>query len=249
MENVNFQRKIHWYQTVWGVVVIGLAVLVGAVLVMFILLTTHFIFKIRAGEKIDLTPRSYIAFTPLSDSSVSSNIAVNRIQLEQGDFFYLGSKDAPITVVEFVDLKCPNCRLAYPIMKDVLRKYGQKFKLIIRHLPIESLHPGTSEFSKFAWCSRAQGKFLAVYEYAFTTLETISEAWGVNEIDVYAKKFDLDKVKIRSCMESPGAAQAIGRDASDALSAGARGTPTFFINGVKIEGVPPMEFWDRQFEK
>lgn len=241
MENFTLQRRVHWYQTVWGVSLIGFGVLTGAVVVMFVILTGKYIIDIRAGKMVGLEFQG--SFTSFDGLKPMSSANIDRNRLEQGDFPYLGSQNAPVTIVEFVDFKCPNCRLAYPIMQQVVQKYGGKVKLIIRHLPFESLHPGTTELAKFAECSREQGKFWGAYAYFFANQTTLPAQWTSDNTRSLSVQLGMDRTQMEACMKSQKVFQAINRDYADALASGARGTPTFFVNGTKIEGVVSLEQW------
>jgi thiol-disulfide isomerase/thioredoxin len=167
MTNFQLPHRVHWYQTVWGVGLIGLLVLIGAIAILITILTIKYTLDIRHGQGAEVGQEFYGPFSSLGKNTVITPAVVDRTRLEQGDFPYLGTDHAPITIVEFVDLKCPNCLLAYPIMNQVLQKYGKNIKLVIRQFPLESLHPGTTQVSLFAECARAQGKFLGAYSLAF----------------------------------------------------------------------------------
>lgn len=244
METFGLQPKPHWYQTVWGVFIIGLGVLIGAIVVMLIIMTGKYILDIRSGKNPEVQPQVYGSFSALAGPS-SPQSQIDRTRLEQGNFPYLGTASASTTIVEFADLKCPNCRLSYPIIKQVLQKYGTRIKLIIRQFPLESLHPGTSQLSLFAQCARTQGKFWLAYDYFFTTQDSLPDQWTDVDTNILIQKFDLDKTQTLACMHDSATAQIVNRDYGDALASGARGTPTFFVNGRKFEGVVPLEAWDQ----
>ena len=243
MDYITPQRKIHWYQTVWGVGLIGLGVFVGAVIVLFSILTIKFVFDIRAGKGGEAGREFYGSFTPFTGLNSTSG-SIDRARLEEGDFPYLGSSTAATTIVEFVDFKCPNCRTAHPIMQQVVQKHGSKVKLIIRELPFESLHPGTTDLAYVAVCSREQGKFWAVYDYFFVNQDRLPEKWSENDTVELARFLDMDSQKLLACIKKPATQQAVNRDYADAISSGARGTPTFFVNGRKLEGVVPLSVWE-----
>jgi protein-disulfide isomerase len=244
MNTFGLQSRPHWYQTIWGVLVIGLGVFIGAIAVMLIIMIGKYVLDIRAGRGGSVQQEFYGSFSPLEGSS-SNQLTVDRTRLEQGNFPYLGLGSASTTVVEFVDLKCPNCRLAYPIMKQVLQKYGSKIKFVVRQFPLESLHPGTTQASLFAECARAQGKFWVAYDYFFTNQDNLPDQWSNDDSTALAQKLVMDPARTIACMQDSVTLQTVNRDYADALESGARGTPTFFVNGRKLEGVVPLEIWDQ----
>lgn len=244
MNNSPLVRTTHWYQTVWGVGLIGLGVLMGAVVVLFIILTVKSVIDIRSGKIQGGEQEFYGSFSPVQGGGSARNARVDQAKLEQGDFPFLGTARASTTIVEFVDLKCPNCQLAYPILKQVLQKYGSRIRLIIRQFPLESLHPGTTDATLFALCAREQGKFWVVYDYFFTHQQELPTAWTVDDTRVLSQRLDMDSTRMETCMKNPATLQALNRDYADALAAGVRGTPTFFIQGRKKEGVIPLNVWE-----
>ncbi len=177
-------------------------------------------------------------------SPVFGSVTVNRADLERSDSPYLGASDAPVTVVEFLDLKCPNCAAAEPIMRQVIEKYGSKIKLIVRHFPVESTHPGASGFSEIAWCGQQQGRFWPVLRYFFDHQAELPEVLSETDLATLVGATQLDQTSLARCLATSNAQTAVNRDYVDGAKFGVRATPTFFINGEKVEGTIPFAIWE-----
>ncbi len=236
-----------WYKKWWGItsLVVGGAIIF--MLTVFGYITLSYLRQIKQGDLITLEGsggRFSAAAGPVSQNGVLS--AAERKDLEQGDFLVFGQADAPITVVEFIDFKCPNCKLAVPIVAQVLQKYPGKVRFVFRNFPVESLHPGATQLAEVGQCAKAQNLFWPVYDFFFASQDTFfTSSWGEAEINELVKNTRLDKNKLNACLSTPATAVAINRDYADGLRFGVRGTPTFFINGERVEGVIPFELWDR----
>ncbi|MSU75026.1 MAG: hypothetical protein EXS55_00710 [Candidatus Magasanikbacteria bacterium] len=233
-----------WYQRWWGVVLISLAAFVVIIALVVGGFTGWYWWQIRHGNGAWLSNKFVDNFTSsLSRNTVKAG-AIDRVALELPTAPALGRPGAPITIVEFVDFKCPNCRAAAPIMEALLAKHGYTVRLIIRHIPVESTHPGATRLAELAVCAARQDKFWPVHDLLYASQDTVSDTLTPQEISDFAKQANLNEIKIESCLNSPEAKRVVKADYFDALRFGVRGTPTFFVNGEKVEGVVPMNVWE-----
>lgn len=237
-----------WYQTTVGLLVAGLLGAVLATFVGFIVLTLRYTWLIKHGSGDQIMNKVQEAFTSLSAASGVATTQINRSDLEVSTAPALGSQNAPITIVEFVDFKCPNCKLAAPILQQVASTYGKDVKILIRNFPIESLHPGASRLALFAECANEQGVFWPTYNILYTRQDSISAELSDQEIAGLGTTLLLDQTRLSACMNSPKTASIITKDYAAALQYGVRGTPTFFVNGAKWEGVMSFDTWKHYIE-
>lgn len=151
-----------------------------------------------------------------------------------------GPANALVTVVEFFDPACEACRAFHPTVKEILAKYPQDVRVVIRYTPF---HDSSEEIVRLLEAARLQN----VYE---PVLEAILEAqpkWarhGAPQTELAyqaAAAAGLDVEKARIFMRLPDITSIIQQDKADVISAGVRGTPTFFVNGK-----PLPEFGPRQ---
>jgi len=215
-------------------------------LLFFVGTTAYYYWQIKKGNGQVLFQKVYGGFTSdVKNESRSSKLsAAELVELESSSVPFLGRADAPVTIVEFVDFKCPNCRNANPILRQVIQKYGNQVKLVVKNFPVETTHPGTNQLSLFAMCANEQGYYWPVHNWFFDNQDNLPETFSDSGIQDLSKNFGLDGEKIKQCMGSLDTKTLVNKDYNDGYRFGIAGTPTFFVNGEKIEGVIPFEAWD-----
>lgn len=245
--DINSSSRLRWYQTTVGILLAGLGVIVALATIFFLILSVRYYWEIKQGRGQILFDDIYGGFSGEAGSGGVGSVERNKV--ESIDDPFLGNPDANVVVVEFVDFKCPNCQAALPIMKQVLQKYGNKFKLIIRDFPVESTHPNAGQLAEIANCASQQGLYWIVYDWFFAhQTELGAKILTDGEIKIVAEKIGLDYGKLTTCLRQNTIKTEVNRDYVDGYTAGVRGTPTFFVNGEKVEGVVPFAVWEKYFE-
>ncbi len=155
----------------------------------------------------------------------------------------IGSKDAPIAIVEFSDFQCGYCRLAWKETVPELLKNeiaAGKVKLVYRDFPIQSAHPSAVMAAEAAQCANEQGKFIEMHDKIFSEQQKISDstqqftiAFSEDDIKKWASEVGLDTSAFNSCLSSDKYLPEIEKDLQDGVNAGVTGTPTFFIGKVQ----------------
>jgi protein-disulfide isomerase/uncharacterized membrane protein len=167
---------------------------------------------------------------------------------------YFGTQDAPVTLVEFSDFQCPHCKKGAFIMHTLLNRYPGKLKVIPRHFPLDAScnrslkqqgHVAACEAAKASLCAHYQGKFDRLYESLFENQALLAPGVALK----LSKELGLDDKKMALCIESMEVASAISKDIEEALQLNIQSTPTFFINGKKVEGAYSFEVWSEVIEK
>ena len=149
----------------------------------------------------------------------------------------LGSPDAKVKIVEFSDFQCPFCKEWNDTTFDPLRKqYGDKIVIYYRHYPLTAIHPEAMNGAVAAECANAQGKFWDMHDALFRTQSAIS----VSNSESLAGSLGLDTAKFNDCMTKDPYQANIDADVKDGDTYGVTGTPTFFINGVRLVGAQPL---------
>jgi protein-disulfide isomerase len=236
-----------WYQTAWGIVLAaaGLVAVVG--IVIFVAVTVNFWWQIKQGKGVQLQQSVYGGFDRIAGSAEAAT-HIDRAVLENGNFPFLGNPSAPITIVLFGDFKCPNTKKAWPILQRLLSQYTHKIKLVFRQFPAESIpgHEGANKLAQLAVCTYNQNQeaYWGVHNYLFANQEVLPTYLAETDIKKIADDLNLDLPKLQECLRSSDALVKINRDYADGIKFGVAGTPTFFINGQKVEGVIPWEVWD-----
>lgn len=241
---------MRWYKTLWGVALLSLGGIAVAGVVFFGIVTIRFWWQIKQGKGDLLQRQVYSGFDRQIRGSKAEQ--VDRTILEtggfkKGDLPFLGNPDAPITIVLFGDFRCPNTKKAWPILQRLLSQYGpSKVKLIYRQFPGESIHPGANRLSQIALCAYNQGpqKYWGVHNYLFNRQDVLPSYLDEENLKNLANETGVDFERLNGCLNSSATLIKINRDYADGVRFGVAGTPTFFVNGQKIEGVVPWEAWE-----
>ena len=146
-------------------------------------------------------------------------------------------QDADAVLVEFVDFQCPACSAASPIVQQVADEYGDRLAVVVRNLPLTSIHPHAVEAAVAAEAAAAQGEFAAMYKELFATQQEWSSARG-DQSDTFrdlAEQLGLDMDEYDRVADDPATRERIALDQADAFALGATGTPSFFLDGELVQ--------------
>ena len=150
----------------------------------------------------------------------------------------LGSAGAPVTIVEFSDFDCPFCtRFATQTAPLLRRHYGDRVRWVFVNLPLRSLHPRAYDAALAGECAHAQEGFWAWYDAMFSGQFDSSE----RGLTAAARSIGLDADRFEQCLERADYASEVAADLREAEKFYIFGTPTFFINGQRLEGAQPPE--------
>ncbi len=151
------------------------------------------------------------------------------------------AKGAPVAsttvkIVEFSDFQCPACGAYYPILKKLTEEYGDRITFIYRHFPLRRIHRNADASAAAAEAAGLQGKFWEMHNMIFDNQKSWSEERNPDDIFAgYANAIGLDKERFLADYESEAVADRIDADYEDGLALRVNSTPTFFVNGVKIQ--------------
>ncbi len=143
-----------------------------------------------------------------------------------------GPTDAPVTIITFSDYQCPYCVRAEPILAGVLERYPDQVRLVHRHFPLDSIHPFARPAAEASMCADQQGKFWGYHEGIFARRGKL----GDNALAEIAAEVGLDVEEFDSCLEERRYKDFVETDFAAGREAGVTGTPSFFLNGIKLEG-------------
>ncbi len=142
-----------------------------------------------------------------------------------------GNPDAAIHVTEYADLECPACRSAYSIIvQPLLLQYSSEISLEYKHFPLRTIHPYTMDLAEAAECVADQGKFWEYVNTAFTKQPDLNSA----AVRQWAADLRVDMSLYDRCTKSHIKRAEILADYQQGVDAGVEGTPTFFVNGKKV---------------
>ncbi len=155
-----------------------------------------------------------------------------------------GPADAKVTIVEFSDFQCPFCSRGYQILEEqVMPEYEGKVRLFFKHLPLKSIHPWAEGAALATECAADQSPegFWKMYHAIFKGQRDLNQDNLKTRVTAYAKGAGLDEGKFTQCFDAKTALPRIEKDLAEAAAVGANSTPTFFINGRRLEGAQPLE--------
>jgi protein-disulfide isomerase len=143
-----------------------------------------------------------------------------------------GRGDAAITLVEYGDYECAQCAMAYPIVKNIRRHYGDKLTFVFRNFPQTQIHPHAEAAAEVAEAAASQGTFWEMHDTLFEHQPTL----GARDLLGFANKLGLDVPRIRAELEQHVYRPRIEEDRESGARSGVCATPTFFVNDVLFEG-------------
>lgn len=171
---------------------------------------------------------------PLPTPVPSSETAI----LVRSDSHQTASSSAKVTVVEFGDYQCPACEAAYPMTKQMLQDFDSKINFVFRNFPLPQ-HQNAMIAAEAAEAAGAQGKFWQMHDKLYDTQNDWAESpQPLSFFDSYAKGLGLNLDQFNKDVTSNAFSNKIGQDMNDGETLGINVTPTFFVNGVEIAGVP-----------
>ncbi len=156
----------------------------------------------------------------------------------------MGPENAPVTIVEFSDFHCPFCSRGASTMKELMKKYDGKLRLVWRHFPLP-MHQGAERTHQAAECAAQQGKF---WEYHDKLFEKAGSFKDDNALIKLADDLDLNDKKFKKCLESDESKVVVQKDKARGSQAGVNGTPAFFINGQSLSGAQPLEAFSQKVD-
>ncbi|KKR48946.1 MAG: DSBA oxidoreductase [Candidatus Magasanikbacteria bacterium GW2011_GWC2_40_17] len=209
-------------------------------LLYFIYLTTQFYIKVKRGEVVDLSSGDFSEINLPNKNEASQKFDSTKIKNDEAPT--LGSLSATLQIVEFADFTCPFSKQAFSVMRELLTKYPKQVSFTFRHFPLQDeAHKGGLEASEAAFCAGKQNKFWAYHDKLFLNQKNFT----LEDLKSYAGQIGLDVPSFTKCLESALAEQKVGMDWFDGYSLGISGTPTFFVNGQKVEGAIPLIEWEK----
>ena len=141
----------------------------------------------------------------------------------------LGPETARVVVVEYGDFECPYCGRAYPIIKRLQSRLGDRLRFVFRHFPLTHKHPLAQQAAEAAEAADAQGQFWGMHDLLFEHQDALEEG----DLYAYAGVLGLDTGRFERELVGRVHAKRVDRDVRSGQHNSVSGTPTFFINGLR----------------
>ena len=146
-----------------------------------------------------------------------------------------GNARALATLVEYGDFQCPACRLAYPVLKQIQRRYAGNLRFVFRHFPLSQAHPYARMAAELAEAAAVEGQFWTMHDWLYEN----QDAWvldGVAGLEAGVRALRLDEDAIAARLRTSDIDAHIRRDFMGGVRSGVNGTPSFYVNGRLFEG-------------
>jgi len=144
-----------------------------------------------------------------------------------------GPTDAPITLVEYGDFECPHCGRAYPIVKAVQRSLGDQLRFVFRNFPLAKAHAHAEHAAEMAEAAGHHGTFWPMHDVLFEHQDALED----EDLVAYAATLGIDPAWAAAALVQGLFAERVREDFASGVKSGVNGTPTFFINGVRYDGL------------
>jgi protein-disulfide isomerase len=155
-----------------------------------------------------------------------------------------GARSPLVTMVEFSDFQCPFCARVQPVLSKLLAEYPDDLRLVWRDEPL-SFHEQAQPAARAGRAAAAQGKFWEMHDKLFADQKHL----GRSDFLRYAADLGLDAKAFSAVFDADSTRRAVEADAAAGRKIGARGTPTFFINGKVLLGAQPIEAFRAKIEE
>ncbi|HEV2271768.1 MAG TPA: DsbA family protein [Steroidobacteraceae bacterium] len=143
----------------------------------------------------------------------------------------IGPDHAPVTVVEYGDFECPNCKQAAPAVKLLLERFAERVRFVYRHFPQETSHPHALRAAETAECAAGQGRFWPMHDLLFANQDHLQG----KHLREYAGQLELDLARYDAEMHDEVYLQRIREHLDGGYRSHLKSTPGFFVNGIIVD--------------
>ncbi len=171
-----------------------------------------------------------------------------------------GATNSKVTLIEYGDFQCPACEAYYPVVEQAFEKYKADVTFQFRSFPITSKHQHALAAHRVAEAADKQGKYWEMYKLLYEGQPTwspeppapqLSSAEVSKIFDGYAQQLGLNMTQFNTDRNSGAVNDIIQADTkagSAAPDGGVQGTPTFYLNGKKLDGIKDQADFNKRIE-
>jgi protein-disulfide isomerase len=141
-----------------------------------------------------------------------------------------GPVDAPIRVVEFADFECPYCRASAGIGDRLMKEFPGQVLFVFKHYPLKRKHPNAEAAARASIAAAKQNRFWQMHDRIFATGQ-VEPA----DLRAHAEAIGLDMAAFDKMNKSLLSTNVMNRDHTLARDVGVQGTPTFYVNGKRVD--------------
>ena len=162
------------------------------------------------------------------------------------DDYVVGREDASATLIEYLDFECEACGAYFPLVKQLEAEFPNDLRVVKRYFPLPGHRNGLPAALAVEAAAR-QGKYNEMHDLLFTEQKN----WGEKPnptpevFEAYAQQLGLDMEKFKADVASQSVKDRVQRDIDAGQKLGNRGTPSFFLNGERLENPQGYEEFKR----
>src|SRR6218665_36384 len=153
--------------------------------------------------------------------------------IEPKDIF-VGTKDAPITLMEFGEYENEDCAKANEVVKQLLEEYEGKIRFNFRHFPLTRVHQRSMKAGEAAIAAAQEGKFWEMHNILFGNRRTL----GTTSLKLHSKEAGVKSKKFLDDLVNGVFGWQVQDDLKEGIERGVKELPAFFINDEPFTGKP-----------
>ncbi len=159
-----------------------------------------------------------------------------------------GNPEATVVLAEHSDFQCPACASFTPALKEIMDAYGDQIRFEYHHFPLISIHPSAELAARASEAAGAQGKFWEMHDILFERQTSWSQNINPkNQFISYAEELGLDNEAFNRHLNSKTVREAVQNEMREGRTLELNSTPTFFLNGKKME-ITTFDDFKKQIE-
>ncbi|MES2630626.1 MAG: thioredoxin domain-containing protein [Patescibacteria group bacterium] len=177
---------------------------------------------------------------PAADVSSVNNNSILAATPESGNIadHVEGKEDSKVLFIEYGDFQCPSCGAAYPNVKTLLGEYGDRIAFVFRNFPLTSIHPNAKAAAAAAESAGLQNQYWEMHDLLYanqSSWENLGTSERTDAFVSFANQLGLDTTKFKEDLSNPDVTKKINFDMALGKTNGVSATPTFFLNGEKLD--------------
>lgn len=147
-----------------------------------------------------------------------------------------GNTESSVILVEYSDFQCPACGSYFPLVKKLMQEFDDRIKFSYRNFPLRQIHRNAEPAARAAEAAGKQGKFWEMHDLLFENQNEWSESMNAkSKFESYASQLGLNMDQFKTDRDSKEVGEKINKDYQSGVASRVNGTPTFFLNGKKID--------------
>jgi protein-disulfide isomerase len=163
---------------------------------------------------------------------------------------FKGGANAKVVIQEFSEFQCPFCKRVGPTLKEIEKEYGNRIKIVWRHLPLpfHKEAPLASEAAQEMFAQKGNAAFWQFHDKLFESQATPGGLERAN-LEKIAQELGADMTKFKAALDTNKHKAKVDADAKAGNDAGINGTPAFVINGYYLSGAQPAAAFKKIINK